>query len=129
MHGIYVDAQHCMRLIPHEPQGVDVWNVQGVDHHGTSKYDPEGWEALLTLSGDDKVVMLREDVAEHGTVKNEDTIVWDNGDVWSRLQLSYMQAYLLTRRPYVPLTMMLFFKWREALTWSWNRFKDMCKGA
>jgi hypothetical protein len=120
MHGIYVDARHCMRLVPREPDESTTWSVQGVDPHGSDAYDPDGWNALLTVTGEE-VALVRGDVVQRGVRVDENTIEWTDGDVWSRLQLSYAQAYALTRRPYMPLTLILLFKGSEALAWSWDR--------
>ena len=117
-----MDSQHCMRVVPREPPGSTTWYVQGVDPYGTSSYDPQGWRAILrSIEDTEAVVMEREGKTVLGQVVNKDRIVWDTGDTWSRLQLSYMQAHTLTTRPYVPLSLMILSGGKQVLYWMWEQ--------
>ena len=67
----------------------------------------------ITLNAKHRVVTLSN---REGIYNGLDVIRWDDGETWRRLQVSAEQSQLLFRRPYVPLTVLLFALVRAFVT-------------
>jgi hypothetical protein len=91
MHGAYVDHQSHMILVS-EP---DADNTHEVLTETTR---------LVTLCHRSLVQMDE----EQGVFNGVDTIQWSDGARWTRLKVTEPQYRFLTRRPYVPLTFLVF---------------------
>ena len=48
--------------------------------------------------------------------RDVDAIQWDNGDQWSRIQMSHQQYRMITRRPFIPLTFLAFMMLKDFAT-------------
>lgn len=90
MNGVYVDENSNLILVtPMQDQAYCVYSIDDT--------------TMVTL--DDKVVKTDSAMAFYD---GEKSIVWDNGNKWKRVQMSGLQFHMLTYRPYVPLTLVLY---------------------
>ena len=111
MDGIFVDSRGRLVVIPRvSPEARALW-VYGVDDLDDDKYDPDGWTARLEKDPHEghKVTLIRPgaEMCEQGECDSDRRVTWASGETWIRLQMSHEQVYLLTRRPYVPITLVL----------------------
>ena len=107
MDGIFVDAGGRLVVIPRVSHANDVAWVYGVKDRDDAEYDPDGWKARMEKVGEGRVTLVRADASDDGEFESDHRIRWQSGDTWVRLQMSHEQIYLLTRRPYVPMTVVL----------------------
>ena len=97
MEGLFVDSQHCLRIVTQD------WVV-----YTAAKED--GWLGTLrptTPASARWITMQSPSHTERGVFDGDDVISWESGDKWHRLRMSYAQWELLTRRRYVPATFVL----------------------
>ena len=120
--GLYVNAAHCLQI------------VQAPDRDAATV---PRWKwtvcAATTASLHGKVMVIEADaVPEEDKVSSPTSVVlrclddetdgirgsydgdtqilkWEDGDVWHPLHVSDMQASLMMRRPYVPITVLFLF--------------------
>ena len=98
MHGLFVDAQHCLRVVT--PDGV-VYATTAEDEW-IGHVEMEGLDEKVGLFGN--VTLTTPHGAVRGVFDGEDCVTWDDGATWHRLNLSATQYHVLRRRTYVPLT-------------------------
>ena len=110
MEGLYVDTQHCLRIVTPE------WIVY------TAGKEADGWvgTARPTTPASKHWITLETPTKEHrGIFDGESCISWDDGDKWHRLVVTYAQWDLLThRRFYVPMTMVVVAYVVRAVRWA-----------
>lgn len=130
--GVYVDREHCLVLVlpsvECDPEGNRIWRV-----HGTLPTDDNpAWCGSLVERAEDGGPHIRWVAASgdnavcnsaardaHGGVPRTTaqtlltSIAWDNGETWTRVHLSAVHCYLLTARPYVPMTIVAIYTMRE----------------
>ena len=59
-------------------------------------------------------------------------VAWADGDEWHPLRISDAQAHLMTRRPYVPITLLLCLAVQRAAAWlvgAWARLRRARRAA
>ena len=98
MEGLFVEStHHCLRIITPE------WQVLAAARD-------EGWvgTARCTTPASTRWITLETPTRTYrGVFDGADCIAWDHGEKWHRLRVSCAQWTLLTRRPYVPATLVL----------------------
>ncbi len=70
------------------------------------------------LDRSDGTLTLRvADDTSHGVYDDDSRITWGewSAGTWTRLQASFEQVHILTRRPYIPMTYMLYVTVRECV--------------
>ena len=98
MEGLYVDSQHCMRIVTPE------WIVYTAGKE-------EGWAGTIhvTTGASKRWVTLQTPTDTYrGAYDGFDCISWDNGDKWHRLSMSFVQWEFLSRRSYYIPSSFLF---------------------
>jgi len=103
MRGMYVDQNSCMVLVL-LTGGDDEHSQYTV--HGTTTLNEE-WSAPCHLSSS-KVVLVNKDKESVGFRNDDGAIVWDEGNTWCPIHMSSTQFAFLTRRPYVPMTYVVY---------------------
>jgi len=99
MQGVYVDTNARLVLVyAHTLDGND-YSVY-LAHGDTTDL------AVATMTNKCIVRLKEVDVTHEGFYNGNDCIVFDNGNKWHRVEMSYTQFRLLTTRPYVPLSFM-----------------------
>lgn len=97
--GMYVDDAHCLHML--SVSGEREWYV-----YSASETD-EGYEATLRAEEDSlKLDKNSETIA--GSVNGKREIEWSDEQVWYPIHMTGPQVHLLTRRPYVPITLLFF---------------------
>lgn len=94
MQGVYVNAQAQMTLVANSDVRNETFLV----------LTSEDEENIVTITAKGMVTMGN----VQGLYNGADTIQWNNGDTWRRVQMSSHQFRMLTHRPYVPLTFVAF---------------------
>lgn len=102
MEGLFVDKQFCVQVVvKNRTTNGEEWIVYHNDGEQDSMKMMKFEEPKIKLEIHDKINVGMFD-------QNTNTIHWENGDVWNQLSISYNQWQLFTRRPYVPMTLLLF---------------------
>lgn len=96
MQGLYADGD--FRLVVIFALSDDEWDVYGVDRS-------KGWVGDIHKLRDDTYSLTANGTNCKGSYDGHGSIVWEDGATWTRVDVSSEQVYLLTRRPYVPLTL------------------------
>ena len=122
MEGLYVDQAHCLHIVQVPPsypfsskKTVEEeihWNVHAADKETIDgsvmtlieKKEESSKVSNLTLVG------MEDEKVKQGTYDESQKVFhWDDGDAWHPLYISNVQAHLMTRRPYVPITVLVLF--------------------
>lgn len=129
MEGLYVDARHRLVIVQagsaDAATGARAWPVHTVGDAGESR------AAVVRerLDLDDRRAPVRKvpvrlcapgaaAAGEEGVFDAPAACVaWAGGDEWHLLLISDAQAHLMTRRPYVPLTLLLWVIAQRAAAW------------
>ena len=90
MHGIFVTDTYKM--------------VLASTHDGVSVVYRTDDAATGTVDADGKVVL--ED--QRGVYDGSDSVIWENGTHWKRVDVSEAQFRILTHKPYIPMTFILY---------------------
>ena len=101
MQGLY--ANDRFQLVVIFAQSDENWDVYGVENS-------EGWNGKIQKLHDDTYTMTANEREFKGSYDQYDQIgkiVWEDGDTWTRVDISSDQVYLITRKPYVPMTLAL----------------------
>ena len=109
MQGLYVDDAD--RLVLVVATGEKEWMVHGVNN------DHEGWVGTM-IQAPDGTLTLRVSYDDAATQGSYDTrkILWgEEAGAWTRLEASFEQVHILTRRPYIPITYVLYVTVRECV--------------
>ena len=114
MQGLFVDSTHCMRVVT--PEGIV---------YAASKGD--GWMGTVRPSTSKHWITLKTPHHTHvGAFDGVDCVVWENGDKWHRLCISFAQWELLTHRRYTPLTVVFAAYVYAAARAAFRRVAAMC---
>ena len=100
MDGLYVDNNFCVQIVVGNQTNANEWVV----YHNDGDQDSI---KLLQMQDNNVVLTVQDDVRIGAYNDKQEEIRWETGEVWHRLSISYNQWQLFTRRPYVPLTLML----------------------
>jgi hypothetical protein len=101
MEGLFIDSNHHLQIVVNNATSKQEWVVY---------YNDGETDSIKMLIYENGSVFLdkNEDEDEKVGVSEKDTIVWSDGVVWTRVNVSYAQWQFMTRRPYVPMTLILF---------------------
>lgn len=117
MDGLYVDTHHCLRIVTRD------WVV-----YTASKDDGwVGWMRLTTQTSNKWVTLETEKTACQGVFNGADCILWEDGDKWNRLHVSYAQWDMMTRRPYVPMSFMFASSLYDLMCWVFALVRGVMK--
>ena len=144
LEGVFVDPAFCMVLVsatlPSTKTGAARWDVYGssastedeaIAWHGTLMHATPAsglgpgevrWaeQPLAHLTDSSKNVGTCRIVQGAPTGSMIERIEWSDGSVWTRLKVSSVQRYLLTRRPYIPLTVVFLMTVRTIVAHACN---------
>lgn len=105
MHGLYADDAYCLVLVV--ATGEKEWMVHGVNDH-------EGWIGSIKKAPDSTLTLRVGDDTTHGAY-DDSRILWGEAGAWTRLEASFEQVHILTHRPYIPVTYILYVTVRECV--------------
>ena len=137
--GVYVDCAHCIVIVlpsvECDADGNRIWRV-----HGTLPTDdnPAWYDALVdhVVENEPKIKWLA--ASDPGTYPPTDSksrdgvprmtpethltsIHWSDGTSWTRVHLSAVHCYLLTHRPYIPVTVIALYLLRDLAIGTYTR--------
>ena len=113
MYGLFVDNSHRLIIIPREPS-----EAKNLFAYGAAQ-EEDDFEGIIELKDDNFSLN-----GVSGKIVDDD-IVWENGKTWHRLQISPYQAYMLTRRPYFPLSLFAATLAVDMFQWTYSKTKQV----
>ena len=105
MEGLFVDTSCCLKIIS---------TVEDDTHymlHSASTDDckEDGWVGAIHKIKDGSIELVSKDHKVRGTFDGTNCIVWNGGEQWRRLHISYLQWLMMTRRYYpMPLSFLVY---------------------
>lgn len=98
MDGLYVDTQHRLQIVV----------CARADDEWTVFYNGDDTAPIKLLAhAPDRIVMRADGVERIAEETTDECISWSDGDRWHKIDVSYEQWQLMTRRPYVPVTLLM----------------------
>ena len=105
MNGLYVDSYFRIQVIFMNYEE-NAWYLYG--HEAEGDVGGNHAKELIVETESRKVTMVEKDGDRKHGVYDEKCIQWENSDKWTKIEISLMQWRLLTRRTYIPLTIIFF---------------------
>jgi hypothetical protein len=106
MDGLFVDNNSCLYIIYDAYLNKNEHILQ-VACSNNDIEDFEGYIGTLNHQFKNTVELRANDKILKGKYNGSDCISWNNGFEWKRLKVSRKQLYMLKRRPYIPMTIVL----------------------
>ena len=106
MEGLFVDTSCCLKIISTMEE-----NAPYMLHSAsTDDCEEDGWVGAIHKIGyDGAIELVSKEHKVRGTFDGNNCISWKGGEQWRRLNVSYLQWLMITRRYYpMPLTFMLY---------------------
>ena len=144
--GVYVDGEHCIVLVlpsvECDPDGKHIYRVYGT----LPTNDNSSWSGVLVDRRVDDVPCVKWLMASDVTGCNPTdcnsrngvahmtpdaqltSIAWAGEEKWTRVHLSALHCYLLTHRPYVPMTIVAMHLLREFAVAAYARMVSLVYG-
>ena len=99
MQGLYIDSTHNLKiLLP-----IDDHRTEVVD--SSEKYETKNPHVIEKSKH--IITWKTGSLCINGYYNGDNCFKWENGDVWYLINMSPTQQYILTRKPYIPLTFLL----------------------
>ena len=99
MQGLYIDSAHNLKiLLPIDDHCTQVVYYSSEDETNTPHVIEKSKHMITWKTGS---------LCINGNYNGVNCFEWENGDVWNLINISPTQYYMLTRRPYIPLTFIL----------------------
>ena len=106
MDGLFVDNQSCLCIVSETFDDPPRWNV-----HCAADANYDGFNAIIESQPSSlKWLQFKSDKYNtQGVFDGHDCIVWEDGNKWRRLKISFDQIHFLRKRPYVPITFVVVY--------------------
>lgn len=106
MEGLFVDNNSCLYIVYYAYLNKNEDTLQVACANNDTE-DFEGYIGTFNHKVKNAVELKVNNKTLKGKYNGSDCISWNNGLEWKRLKVSREQSYMLTTRPYIPMTFVL----------------------